>query len=115
MVALLRMPNRISPDAGRERRVFPRKEVHCRVQGKRIDHSVIARREPFLSLATQDVSVGGVGAFSDRPLDVGERVTLFFPPQGVQRGWDAYGRVLRCDASAMGWRVAIEFDPLPAA
>jgi hypothetical protein len=115
MVALLRMPNRMSLDANRERRVFPRKEVQCRVQGKRMDHSVSARREPFLSLSTQDVSLGGVAAFSDRPLDVGERVSLFFPPQGPQRGWDAYGRILRCDASPMGWRVAIEFDPLPAA
>jgi hypothetical protein len=31
------------------------------------------------------------------------------------RGWDAYGRVVRCDASTFGYRVAVEFDTLPAA
>jgi hypothetical protein len=33
----------------------------------------------------------------------------------MMRGWDAVGRVLRCDPSGLGYRVAVEFDPLPAA
>jgi hypothetical protein len=51
----------------------------------------------------------------DQPLQKGERLSVFFPPQGVNRGWDAYGRVVRCEPSALGYRVAVEFDPLPAA
>ena len=62
-----------------------------------------------------DLSLGGMSAVSQIPLNRGERVTFFFPPQGAMRGWDAYGRVVRCDPSAMGYRVAVEFDPLPAA
>jgi hypothetical protein len=42
-------------------------------------------------------------------------VSVFFPPQGASRGWDAYGRVIRCEPSGMGYRIAVEFDPLPAA
>jgi hypothetical protein len=45
----------------------------------------------------------------------GERLGVFFPPQGTQRGWDAYGKVLRCEPSAIGYRLAVEFDPLPLA
>ncbi len=56
-----------------------------------------------------------LSAITQTPLEKGERVSVFFPPQGINRGWDAYGKVIRCDASTMGYRVAMEFDPLPAA
>jgi hypothetical protein len=115
MVALLRMPRRIGPDTAVERRMFPRKEVHTRIEGVRLDHTIRARREPHVSLALRDLSVGGMSALSQTPLERGERVSVFFPPQGASRGWDAYGRVVRCEASGMGYRVAVEFDPLPAA
>jgi hypothetical protein len=116
MVALLHKPMQIGPDTRRaERRMFLRKEVHARVDGMRLDHSIQARRQPQLSLAMRDLSVGGLSAISHTPLDCGERISVFFPPQGPSRGWDAYGRVIRCEPSGMGYRVAVEFDPLPAA
>jgi hypothetical protein len=122
MVALLRNPFDIrgyqqpdATDAGSERRMFPRKEVRTRVEGKRLDHSISAHRAPQLNLAMRDLSLGGLSAISQTPLDRGERLTVFFPPQGPNRGWDAYGRVLRCEPSGFGYRVAVEFDPLPAA
>ena len=100
---------------GAERRIFPRKEVHAHIQGKRMDHTIAARREPFLSLAVRDLSMGGLSAISQSPVQRGERVSVFFPPQGVQRGWDAYGRVIRCEPSGFGYRVAVEFEPIPMA
>ncbi len=100
---------------GAERRVFPRKEVHDRIQGKRLDHTLSARREPVLSLALRDLSMGGLSAVSQTPVEKGERVTVYFPPQGVSRGWDAIGRVIRCQPSTFGYRVAVEFDPIPMA
>lgn len=115
MVALLQTPYQIKPQANTERRMFPRKQVHARVEGLRLDHSIQARRQPQVSLALRDLSLGGLSAISQIPLDCGERVTVFFPPQGASRGWDAYGRVVRCEPSGMGYRVAMEFDPLPAA
>jgi hypothetical protein len=115
MVALLKMPNRFSTPKGAERRCFPRKEVHVRIEGKRMDHTVHACQQPHVSLALRDLSLGGLSAISDTPMEAGERVTVFFPPQGVMRGWDAYGRIVRCDTSTFGYRVAVEFDTLPAA
>ena len=98
-----------------DRRAHPRQALSLRVSGRRLDHSVDARREPFLHLAMSDVSVGGLSALSQTPLAIGERVAVFFPPQGSGRGWDAYGRVLRVTAEKQGYRLAVCFDPLRAA
>lgn len=105
---------------GAERRMFPRKEISARVEGKRIDHSLTALRQPRLTMSLRDLSLGGLSAISPAPLERGERLTVTFPPQGLsdgslRGGWDAAGRVLRCDPSAMGYRIAVEFDHLPAA
>jgi hypothetical protein len=114
MVALMGAPSLTL--GGAERRMFPRKEVSLRVEGRRLDHSVDARQMPQLSFMLRDVSLGGLAAHSNMPVGRGERVTIFFPPEGPARGWDAYGRIVRCDASAAGgYRVAVAFDPLPAA
>ena len=106
----------IKPGAtGAERRVFPRKEVDARVQGKRLDHTIDARRLPFLQLNLKDVSVGGLAAMSHQPVAAGERISVFFPPEGGKRGWDACGRVIRCDPGHFGYRIAVEFEAIPLA
>ena len=120
MVALLKMPSRRTAEAEKaaaERRIFPRKEVHALVQGRRMDHTVSACQVPQMTLTLRDLSLGGLSAVSPTPLDRGERLTVYFPAQGPLRGWDAYGRVIRCDpnATGIGYRVAVEFDALPAA
>ena len=115
MVALLRMPASLPTDSWADRRMFPRKEIHATVQGHRLDHTIDARQMPRMSLALRDLSLGGLSAICDRPLSQGEHLTVSFPRQGTLKGWDAFGRVLRCDPSGLGYRVAVEFDPLPAA
>src|SRR5688500_15714067 len=104
--------------SGAERRLFPRKELHIEVQGKRLDHSLPALRQPHLTLALRDVSLGGLSAISPTPLQSGERVSVSFPHGwsggSLQRAWDAAGRVLRCEASGLGYRIAVEFDAMPA-
>ena len=116
MVALLKMPPRFdTQETGSERRMFPRREVHAHVEAKRVDHTIAAHRDPHLALSLRDLSLGGLSAISQTPVAPGERVAVFFPPQGMRRGWDAFGRVLRCNASALGYRIAVEFDPIPAA
>ena len=100
---------------GAERRVFPRKECNGHIEGRRIDHTITARQNPRLSLTLRDISLGGISALSDTALGHGERISVFFPPQGSRRGWDAYGRVVRCQPSGMGYRIGVEFDPIPAA
>ena len=118
MVAVLKLPERhIAAQCGAERRLFPRKEIRAAVQGCRVDHTLPALRQPQMTLHLRDLSLGGLSAISAVPLAGGERLTVFFPQNGPLRGWDAFGRVIRCDPSAtgLGYRVAVEFDPLPAA
>jgi len=118
MVALLKQPRgfdqtfKLRPD---ERRTCARKEIQVRVEGKRIDHTLSARQQPHISLSLRDLSLGGLSGLSDLPLQAGERIAVFFPPHGSNRGWDAYGRVIRCDPCHQGYRIAVEFDPIAAA
>ena len=95
--------------------MFPRKEVHADVEANRTDHSIAARREPHLTLALRDLSLGGMSAISSLPLAHGERLQVHFPRIGTIGGWNATGYVLRCSPSALGYRIAVEFDPIPAA
>ena len=88
----------------------------------------------FVELRLRSTATGKVVARSDKlsfcltdvqpiaPPDPEPPVTLDLPPfecgadeQGINRGWDAYGRIVRCDPSTFGYRVAVEFDALPAA
>jgi hypothetical protein len=116
MSALMRMPSYdTADDSWSNRRMFPRKEVHETVEGRRLDHTIEARQQPRLNLMLRDLSLGGLSAISDKPISKGEHLTIVFPPRPGQRGWDAFGRVLRCEASSLGYRLAMEFDPLPAA
>ena len=136
MVALVKMPMRIGPesyplepqvnafapsaepkaaDGGAERRVFPRKEIHADVLTRRLEHSLVAHKAPKLTLAMRDLSLGGLCAISDIALEKGERISVVLPPANGLGGWDAYGRGIRCESSAMGWRIAVQFEMLPAA
>jgi hypothetical protein len=115
MVALLQMPRETYDDAGVERRIFPRKEVRATVEGRRLDHTIHARQNPRLSLDLRDISLGGLCAISDLPLQSGEKLSVMFPSVPGSSAWGALGRVIRCQLSSMGYRVAVEFDPLPAA
>lgn len=115
MVALLKMPRPYRGLAQIDRRTFPRKQVHAELQVARLDNTVDALRTSNLTLYLRDLSLGGMSAISPTPLRQGERLSLHFPQTATYGGWDAVGHVRRCVQSAMGYRVAVEFDPLPAA
>lgn len=115
MVALLKMPRKFAVAAAEDRRIFPRRQVNAHVKASRVDHTLAALRDPRVTLELRDVSLGGLSAISPTPLEQGERLSVQFPPTGTMGGWGAVGRVLRCVPSAFGYRVAVEFDPLPAA
>ena len=71
MVALLKMPRLSTEESSSysidtaNQRAFERKEVRYRVEGRRTDHTVTARRQPHLSLSLRDLSVGGLSAVTD--------------------------------------------------
>ena len=95
--------------------MFPRKEVHSVAAGRRIDNTIEARQFPQLTLHLRDLSLGGLSAISPTPLERGEKLAVYFPKDGAVGGWDAMGRVIRCEPSSLGFRVAMEFDPMPMA
>jgi hypothetical protein len=106
---------RLTSESWAERRVFPRQEVRMEVQGRRLDHSLAALQDPRLQLHLRDLSVGGLSAMSERPVNEGEHLSVICPPRNGKQAWNAFGRVIRCEPSSMGYRVAMEFDSLPAA
>ena len=117
MVALLKMPNRISASTSNDedRRIFPRRDVTLAARSHRLDNTIEARQNPLLTLHLRDLSLGGLSALSPAPLEAGERLAVYFPRQGTVGGWDAMGRVIRCEPGIMGFRIAMEFDPMPMA
>ena len=115
MVALLKMPRPYRGPVRIDRRTFPRKEVHAELDVARIDNTLDALKTPKVTLYLRDLSLGGMSAISPLPLQQGERLALHFPRTETYGGWDAVGHVRRCVQSALGYRVAVEFDPLPAA
>jgi len=123
MVAMAEIPETLKmPGVGRfanssnsNRRIFERTPANGQVLGHRIDHTISARQNPRLNLQLNDVSIGGLAALSDEPLAPGERLCVTFPRRGLAPGWNASGRIIRCEPSATGYRVAIEFDRLLAA
>ena len=115
MVALLKMPRIESASEGSDRRIFSRTPASGQAQGHRVDHTISARRNPRLSLDLRDLSLGGMAALTDSPVEQGERLAVAFPPRGLNPAWNASGRVVRCEPAAFGYRVAIEFEPLLAA
>jgi hypothetical protein len=98
-----------------ERRLFVRRRVNASAFGRRLDHSLVAHRQPRINLAIRDLSVSGLSAVSDVPLAAGEHIGVTVSGDAPMNGWNALGRVVRCEPSSTGYRVALEFDPLPAA
>jgi hypothetical protein len=85
------------------------------VEGRRLDHSLCARREPRARLTVDEYDCDHAAATSDIPLLVGEHMMLRFPARGGRAPWRAFGRVVSCEADDEGYRVTVGFDPLPAA
>jgi hypothetical protein len=125
MVALLKMPSFLDDgamapsmsiaDTSNERRMFERRESKLLASAKRLDHTIPARRTPTLQFMLRDLSIGGCSALTDVPLQTGEHLSVSIPQQGMIQPWSALARVIRCQPSPTGYRVAVEFDPLPAA
>jgi hypothetical protein len=118
MVALAPETLRIADDhdeAIYDRRIFPRIARPLCVEAHRLDHSLSALRNRRLQLAVREISLNGMSALSDHPMHAGEHISATFPPHDGRPAFFAFGRVIRCEPSATGYRVAVEFDPLPAA
>jgi hypothetical protein len=87
---------------------------NCNAEARRLDHSLIAHRQPRVSLSIRNISSDGLSAISDQPVHRGEQVGISFPRDG-RPTCTAIGRVTKCEPTGNGYRIAVEFDPLPAA
>jgi hypothetical protein len=96
------------------RRVFPRKRVSIRLEGRSNDGTVKVSTGGRVRLDVDDLSLGGLSAVVDQPLVRGSRIAVFFPPQSSCGGSLASGKVVRCDRGDKGYRVGVEFDRVPS-
>jgi hypothetical protein len=67
------------------------------------------------SLQLLNISDSGLGALCQDAVAPDTLITVFFPPHGPERGFDAIGRVVRCSPRDHGHEVGIRFDARPAA
>lgn len=89
-----------------DRRMFARRPAHGTIDGL-----VTSDHEP-IHVELRDLSVGGVGGYTNRAVSHGASVMLSFPPEGMSRGFNTRGKVVRCEPSATGYRIGIQFDRL---
>jgi hypothetical protein len=85
------------------------------VEGRRLDHSVWARREPRVRLVVHEHDCDHAVGVSDVPLVYGEQIVLKFPAQAGRMAWRAFGRVVACEPGNDEYRVTVDFAPLRAA
>lgn len=98
-----------------ERRTGERHIVSGRVTALRRSLDPAASPSPVCSLQLQDMADDGLSATCDIPLEPDEPLAIFFPPHGPERGFDLYGRVMRCEAGPRNYAIAIRFHDQRAA
>lgn len=98
-----------------DRRIFPRTDVVGHAHGKRLGYLASLRQWPRVDMEIRDLSLGGMSGLSTVPLKKGEKLTMHVQLEPNTGEWEARGRVVRCDVSATGYRVAVSFDSLRAA
>jgi hypothetical protein len=93
-----------------ERRAYHRRAVSGRVTAVRATPEAPDIKSHICSLELLDMSDVGLGALIQEPVEIDTSITVFFPPHGVDRGFDLYGKITRCEASEYGYQIGIAFD-----
>lgn len=93
-----------------DRRGHSRMQTASRVTLLRREHNPQVYQHPLCSMMLINISDGGICARCDAPLKLDEPVSIFFPPQGPQRGFDLLGHVTRCLPMRNGYEIGIAFD-----
>ncbi len=92
-----------------DRRLAVRRPVSGHVTAVRREQREDGAHNRICALNLVDMSNFGLGAFCQEPIPEGTAITVFFPPHGPDRGFDAYGQVLRCEAAEGRYRIGIRF------
>ena len=83
-------------DIESERRRTSRYVIAGRVTAVQQPPDTEEHRNRICSLELMNMSDSGMGVISSEPIAVDSSITVFFPPHGPERGFDLYGRVVRC-------------------
>lgn len=110
----------VDPDANRdslpfERRLHHRRSIHGRVTAIRTPRPGQEQPAMICPLTLCDMSDTGLGAISQEPLEPGSTITVLFPPHGPEKGFDLYGKVVRCNTRSEGHEIGIQFSRQVAA
>ena len=98
-----------------ERRRAKRHVVGGNVTAIRTDFAEEAHQHRITALQMINMSDTGLGAMCQDEVDLNTPIVVFFPPHGAERGFDAYGHVVRCEPREHGHELGIQFDVRPAA
>lgn len=91
-----------------ERRTSIRRPICGHVTALRCEKRDDGMHNRICALTLVDASDLGLGAFCQEPVPEGSTITVFFPPHGPDRGFDAYGQVLRCESIDGQYRIGIQ-------
>jgi len=93
-----------------ERRACHRRSVSGRVTAVRATPEDPELKSRICALELLDMSNAGLGALIQEPVEINTPITVFFPPHGVDRGFDLYGKVTRCEPAEYGYQIGIALD-----
>ena len=82
-----------------ERRRHPRRRTRGQVTAVIRESGSEDAPAQLVTLDLLDLSDSGIGATADKPLPVGNRITVFFPPHGPEPGFDLAGEIVRCQSN----------------
>ena len=85
--------------------------LHTRVQTLRLLPEAGNAAKDVCSIRVSACGDDGICGMTDLRLEPAEPVAMFFPPNGAQRGHDAYGYVTSCKPTPVGFEVAVRFTP----
>ena len=105
----------VKPDS-RESDSIPfdrRNSVRRVISGRVTAWQASSERQPhgnkICSLQLVNISDTGLGAITQEPVDSTTSITVIFPPHGPERGFDRYGRVVRCEERDGRHDIGIQF------
>lgn len=98
-----------------ERRRALRHTVTSRVTALRTENGPEGRRNRICSLQLTNMSDTGLGGVCQEAVALDTQIAVFFPPHGPDRGFDLYGRVVRCIERDAGCEIGIRFETRAAA
>lgn len=103
---------RLTPDTNVEPDSFlfeRRQSIRRRMRGK-VTALILSREgqnpavtsRKICAMSLSDMSETGLGALSQEPANLGDEITIFFPPHGPEKGFDLKGTIVRQSAGEEG-------------